>query len=558
MDQASKAPIDLKIIASPFFHPFVRLPRRQLQKPLGASAMKLKKPKIQIAGSYVSLAGSHKAAPQATAIDTLNSNEVMSVTVRVRRKRSLDPVLKNAQRLSHADYEKNYGAKASDLAAVEDFSKLHHLSVVESSPARRSVVLIGTVKNFEEAFQVHLSHFRAADGTVFRGRSGGIKIPSGLVDLVEGVFGLDNRPHATPHFQAKPSDGTFAPHPAPAGSFTANQIAKIYGFPNGTGLGQCIGIIELGGGFRNADLHTYFTGLGITTPSVMAKSVDGGLNSPTNANSADGEVMLDIEVAGSVATQAKQVVYFTPNTDQGFLDAITTAIHDTVNNPSVISISWGSAESQWTVQSMNSFNEAFRSAAALGVTICVAAGDSGSSDSVLDGKVHVDFPASSPYVLACGGTRLVAKGNTVAAETVWHDSNTSATGGGVSEFFPLPSYQVNKGVPVSVSTKFKGRGVPDVAGDADPVSGYRVVVDGQSLVFGGTSAVAPLMAGLIAVRNQLAGTRAGFINPKLYATPTQFCRDITVGDNVTTTTLLGYHAGPGWDACTGWGVMNKI
>ena len=521
--------------------------------------MKPKKQNPKAVASHVPLPGSQKAAPMASAIDTLNPNEVMTVTIRVRRKKSIESALKSGKHISHEAYEKNYGAAAADLAAVEDFAGVYQLSVVGSSVARRSVVLTGTVKHFEEAFQVHLSHYRGVDGNTFRGRTGGINIPANLAGIIEGVFGLDNRPHATPKSQVLQEGGMFTAHAAATGSFSADHIAKLYGFPAGvTGHGQCIGIIELGGGFRNADLQNYFTGLGITPPSVKAKSVDGGHNSPSTANSADGEVMLDIEVAGSVAPGAKQVVYFTPNTDQGFLDAITTAIHDKVNNPSVISISWGSAEVNWTPQSLDSFNQAFQSAAVLGVTVTVAAGDEGSSDNMPDGKVHVDFPASSPYVLACGGTRLIAKGSTVGAETVWHDSNSSATGGGVSDYFPLPGYQVGKGVPIAISSKFAGRGVPDVAGDADPVTGYKVVVDGQSLVFGGTSAVAPLMAGLIALRNEQAGNQAGFINPKLYANPTQFCRDITVGNNITTSTNLGYHAAPGWDACTGWGVMNKI
>ena len=521
--------------------------------------MKKPKQKTTTDERYAVLAGSQKAAPLAGAIDTLNANEVMTVTVRVRRKKSIEPALKRGQHFSHEEYEKNYGASAADLAAVEAFAQLHHLSVVESSSARRSVLLTGTVKDFEAAFQVHLSHYRDASGATFRGRTGGINIPGHLADVVQGVFGLDNRPSATPKNQVLHDGGMFADHAAANGSFTADQIAKLYKFPPGaTGQGQCIGIIELGGGFRNTDLHNYFTGLGLTPPTVVAKSVDGGLNSPSTANSADGEVMLDIEVAGAVAPQARQVVYFAPNTDQGFLDAITTAIHDKAYKPSVISISWGSAEVNWTTQSLNAFNDAFKSAAALGVTVCVAAGDDGSSDSVPDGKVHVDFPASSPYALACGGTRLVAKGASVTAETVWHDGNSSATGGGVSEFFPLPGYQTGKGVPLSVSTNFTGRGVPDVAGNADPVTGYRVLVDGQAMVIGGTSAVAPLMAGFVALRNQQAGNHAGFIHAKLYATPAQFCRDITVGDNITTTTNLGYHAAAGWDACTGWGVMNKI
>ncbi|MEO6852301.1 MAG: S53 family peptidase, partial [Mucilaginibacter sp.] len=274
-------------------------------------------------------------------------------------------------------------------------------------------------------------------------------------------------------------------------------------------------------------------------------------------NSADGEVMLDIEVAGAVAPGAKIVVYFCPNTDQGFLDAITKAVHDTTNKPSVISISWGSAEVNWTQQSLNNFNETFKAAALLGVTICVAAGDSGSSDSVTDGKVHVDFPASSPYVLACGGTSLKVNNNKMSSETVWHDSNDSATGGGVSNFFALPDYQSNAKVPLSLNSQFKGRGLPDVAGDADPNTGYKVLVDGQKMVIGGTSAVAPLMAGLIARINQKKGKSAGFINPALYANPS-FCRDITLGNNKTTSTNTGYTAGPGWDACTGWGVLSSL
>jgi kumamolisin len=347
-------------------------------------------------------------------------------------------------------------------------------------------------------------------------------------------------------------------HAAAPQAFVPDQLANIYGFPAGfNGKGQTIAILELGGGYRTKDLTNYFKALGIKKPIVKAIAIDGGKNSPSTANSADGEVMLDIEVAGAIAPGANIVVYFTTNTDKGFLDAITAAIHDTNNKPSILSISWGSAEVNWTDQSMTSFNQAFQAAAALGVTICVAAGDAGSSDGVTDGKVHVDFPASSPYVLACGGTSLTVNGNTITSETVWHDSNTSAGGGGVSEFFPIPSYQANARVPGSINSRFAGRGVPDVAGDADPDTGYKVVVDGQQIVVGGTSAVAPLYAGLIARINQQKGTSAGFINPTLYATPS-LCRDITQGNNNTTAANTGYKAGPGWDACTGLGVLSKF
>jgi len=518
----------------------------------------MKKAKEKTAGAYVKVPGSTKANPAAVAIDTLNPSDTASITIRVRRQKSIDKALEKGQRISREEYAAQYGASDEDIAKVEAFATDHHLSIVESDKGRRSVVVKGRISDLEKAFQVHLTHFKDDKGVVFRGRSGDVCVPAEMDGIIEGVFGLDDRPHAQPHFQvAREGNGMFSAH-ANGTSFTPNQLSSLYNFPkNVTGKKQCIGIIELGGGFRNPDLSTYFSGLGIAMPSVKAVSVDGATNSPTTANSADGEVMLDIEVAGAVAPGASIVVYFAPNTDQGFLDAITMAIHDTRNKPSVISISWGAAEIDWTGQSLTSYNEAFKAASLLGVTICAAAGDSGSDDNVGDGKVHVDFPSSSPYVVGCGGTKLMVKGTKITSETVWHESADSATGGGVSDFFQLPDYQKKAKVPLSIDTKFKGRGVPDVAGNADPQTGYKVRVDGQNLVIGGTSAVAPLMAGLIALVNEKNGKPAGFINPKIYATAGS-CRDITKGDNITTTTKKGYKAGKGWDACSGLGVLSKL
>jgi kumamolisin len=507
---------------------------------------------------YVKLAGSAKSAPEGTMTQTLSAEEPIEVTVRVRGRRRLSARPKGGKRISREQFEKTYGASEKDLWAIEKFAHEHHLAVVESSSARKSVILRGTVKDFEDAFMVQLAHYRDAGGNVFRCRSGEISVPGPLAKIIEGVHGLDNRPLTRPMFQVARHVGTFISHSASPGSFSPNTLAGIYGFPKGaTGKGECIGIIELGGGYRTKDLKAYFASLNITPPSVKAVSVDGGLNHPSTPDSADGEVMLDIEVAGAVSPGASIVVYFAPNTDKGFLDAITTAVHDKKHKPSVVSISWGSAEDRWTTQSLKSFNDAFNAAATLGVTVCAAAGDQGSSDSERDGKVHADFPASSPFVLGCGGTSLTVKGKKVQSEVVWHDSNTSATGGGVSDVFPLPSYQKKAGVPPSLNSGFKGRGVPDVAGDADPRTGYNVLVDGEQIVIGGTSAVAPLMAALIARVNQLKGKPAGFIHPALYANP-KHCRDITQGDNITTSTHKGYKAGPGWDPCTGWGVLSGL
>jgi kumamolisin len=259
--------------------------------------------------------------------------------------------------------------------------------------------------------------------------------------------------------------------------------------------------------------------------------------------------MLDIEVAGAIAPAAKIVVYFAPNTDQGFLDAITTAVHDSTNQPSVISISWGGPESSWTTQSLTNFDDAFQSAAAMGVTVCVASGDNGSTDGVNDGNNHVDFPASSSFALACGGTTLQTSNDQIVSETVWDDlPSGGATGGGVSNVFPLPTYQDGFDVPAP-TVQGGGRGVPDVSGDADPNTGYNILVDGENAVIGGTSAVAPLWAGLVARINQSTGKPIGYLNPQIYAQAVEAAgfHDITQGNNGA------FSAGLGWDACTGLG-----
>lgn len=512
----------------------------------------------------VPLPGSEKAAPDATHLPTLDPNDVLTVTILVSRKQGLRSMLNTGEDapavMSRRAYASQYGADPATVKQVEAYVTTCNLTLVETSLVRRSVLVRGTVAQMEKAFGVSLANYQAADGRIFRGRSGVIHVPAALVDSIEGVFGLDDRPQARAHFQiygpAAVAGGHIAPR-ASGTSFTPPQLAKLYNYPtNVTGKGQCIAIIELGGGFRKADITAYFKSLGLKAPSVVAVSVDGGHNAPSTADGADGEVMLDIDVAGGIAPGAKLVVYFAPNTDQGFLDAITTAIHDTKYKPSVISISWGAAEKNWTPQALSSFNEAFQSAAALGVTICAAAGDTGSDDGVGDKKAHVDFPASSPYVLACGGTKLAAAGSSITAETVWHESNTSATGGGISDVFDLPDYQQASHVPTSVNDKTHvGRGVPDVAAVADPATGYAVRVDGSNYVIGGTSAVAPLMAGLIALINQQRGKPVGFIHPLIYAHPAVF-RDITQGNNTTVPGNKGYVAAAGWDACTGLGVAD--
>jgi kumamolisin len=466
----------------------------------------------------------------------------VTVSVVLKRKEELQMKRGVPVRMSRSEFARRHGAHADSVKLVKAFAKEFGLTVSKDNPSPRTLQLTGTPAAMQKAFNVALSITKTDAGT-FRVREGTIFLPQSLDGHVMAVLGLDDRPQAKPHFRMSKIHAR-----ATSTSFTPVQIGQLYGFPAGAkATGQTIGLIELGGGFKTADITAYFKTLGQTAPTVTAVLVDKAKNAPTTANSADGEVMLDIEVSAAVAPGAKIAVYFAPNTDQGFIDAITTAVHDTKNKPSVISISWGGPESSWTAQSIASLNAACLAAAALGVTITVAAGDDGSTDGATGN--NVDFPASSPNVLACGGTKIAGSGTKITSEVVWNElaSDEGATGGGVSNVFPLPSWQANAGVPKPTKAG-GGRGVPDVAGDADPESGYTVRVDGATSVIGGTSAVAPLWAGLIALANAQAKTSVGFINPTLYAASSKKAfRDITSGNNGA------FKAGTGWDACTGLG-----
>jgi kumamolisin len=504
----------------------------------------------------VEIPGSDRTAPaNAKPAGPPDPNDRTSVTVMIRPRSpsattaaALAQAAPGARRyLTREEFAAQHGADPTDVIAVERFALDSGLIVLEANLARRAVVLEGTISALNAAFGAKLELF-TLDGQTFRGRTGTMTLPAALGPIVSGVFGLDERPQARAHFRRAE---LIRPAAAAATSFTPPQIAQAYAFPTGVdGTGQTIALIELGGGYQTSDLTTYFANLNLPLPAVSTVSVDGATNAPTgDPNSADAEVGLDIEVAGAIATGAQIVVYFGPNTDQGFLDAITTAIHDTTNEPTIVSISWGGPESSWTTQALTNFDAAFADAATLGITVCAAAGDSGSTDGVTDGLAHVDFPASSPHVLACGGTSLTLSGTTIKSESVWNGgASGGATGGGISDVFGLPAWQQNAGVPPSVNAGAHiGRGVPDVAGDADPQTGYDTLVDGQSGVVGGTSAVAPLWAALTALINQKSANRLGFFNAQLYAQGKASLHDITVGNNGA------YSAGPGWDACTGLG-----
>jgi kumamolisin len=456
----------------------------------------------------------------------------------------------NRALLTRNDLEKTYGADPRALKTIESFAESNHLKIVRADLGRRSVILSGTSKNLSAAFGVKRMFYKSPKGNSY-GHAGPVVLPVSLAGIVDGVLGLNDfpvqrisPPVAPVRRLAKAKKKTV--------SFQPFQMAGLYNFPAElNGQGECIALIELGGGFKEEDVDDYFQTLKLPAPKISVVSVDGAGNQPSpNSKGKDLEVQGDIETLGSVAPGAEIVVYFSPLTERGFYDAVVAAIHDEVHSPSIVSISFGEVELYWPPRTMQLLNDALQDAALLGITVCCAVGDSGSSGGVPGGKPHVFFPASSPHVLACGGTQLKTAGDKIIEEIVWSEGRHAATGGGVSKVFPRPSWQAKVMVPNSPNRKLRhGRGLPDVAANA---ADYLLIVDGQPKVIGGTSAVAPLWAGLIARINQKCGHPVGFLNPILYASYNQLrslgaIREITKGTNGT------YRARKGWNPCAGLG-----
>lgn len=519
---------------------------------------------------FVPLIGSKRALlPSSRAAGPVNLSEIASLTIRVRSVGDLAQLIAGAHELgrqpvaerrylTHAELAQQYGASAEDLDDVEHVAARHNLVVVRRSALERTVVVRGRMRDLLSVFRANVHMYHHATGT-YRGRQGAIEIPQRLDSIVTGVFGFDTRPRRRTRYPLIAQLGG----PGGGNGVMATEFARRYRFPteiggvNLDGRGQTVAIIELGGGYRNGDLATFFSEAKMAMPQVTAVAVDRGRNSPTEADSADSEVMLDIEVAGAVAPGARFAVYFAPNDDQGFLQAISAAVHDTERKPGVISISWGSPEGVADPQGLQAYHEIFAAAAQLGITVCVAAGDHGCADldaASWDGKVHVDHPACDDLVLGCGGTQIVGD-----RDAVWNDGtpfDASAqggggwtTGGGISQVFAVPAYQAQLAMPAALADGKPGRGVPDIAMSA---TNYFTRVDGYEGAAGGTSAVAPLAAALVALLGQAKGKPIGFINPLLYANPGALT-DVTDGTNAIERGAPGYRAAVGWDPCTGLG-----
>jgi kumamolisin len=509
----------------------------------------------------------------------LHPETELQVTVVLRRSREL-PELQSAlgnklphqrEHLTREQLALVHGARADDIARVGSFAREHGLTVHEIAAHRRAVTLVGNARAMELAFGVELVHLEHERGK-YIGTSAPPSVPYDLRNTVQAVLGLHTRPTSLrPHIRHQNTTQPF---------WTVRELAAAYGFPaNSSGQGQCIALVELGGGYHEEDLQQFFTGLGMPMPSVTCHSVDGTENSPVSADKirqflevVEGkrhissvspedlaaaqctlEVTMDIELAGALAPGAEIVVYMAPNTEQGIYNAVSMAISEQNNLPCAISISWGEPEAGVSEAYLNCVDEILRDAAMLGVTVCASSGDAGAMDGSPDKKPAVNFPASSPHVLSCGGSTVKTANGQLIEESAWNCSQHGihgATGGGVSQRFELPSWQEELAVPIGPTGK-KGRGVPDVAGPACPHCGSAILVGGEVCSSAGTSAVAPMWAALVACANHAMGARCGYLTPLLYKLSKTDgkspLREITIGDNGF------YKAGPGWNPCTGLG-----
>jgi kumamolisin len=331
-------------------------------------------------------------------------------------------------------------------------------------------------------------------------------------------------------------------------SWSVPDLCKAYDWPTTAPSGAVIAIIELGGGWTESDVALYFSTNNLPPPNITNVSVDGTQNSQCDPKSdADAEVALDIQVAGAAyAVATGQPANIRVYWSQDITKAIIAAASDGCD---VCSISWGADEASWGIVAANALEQAAVMAAAAGMVVFAASGDNDSCDGGPT-PANVDLPAAAPHVIGCGGTTATKKRGAKKPdndssraieieEKVWNNNpgkmDGEGTGGGFSVFFPMPLWQAN-------TPHGPGRMVPDVAANADPQTGYQIVLYAKTEIVGGTSAVAPLYAGLFAS----FGTKLGFVTPELYLNNACF-NDVTRGNNGA------YRASAGPDPCTGLG-----
>ncbi len=491
--------------------------------------------------------GSYRARPDgATVVGDVDPTTTLTLALHFKRRSAKRPsagsnddlaaLLEPATRETlDARRSRSHGAVAE---RIESYMRREGFQVRDVNVTGRRMLVEGPALLLAALFGASLSVY--SDGRrTFRARSGRLRIPREIAPWTRAVLGFDQRTQALPQML----DGT-------GGGMWPSDVARLYGVPLDIDVSrQCVGIIALGGGYKSSDLAAAMAAMGRAPPVVVERSVLGVGNQYEQGSSADAEIALDLQVLAGILPAARIVIYFTANTAQGIAEAIHQAVFDEENRPQVLSVSWGSPEKYWNADTLGAMQATLADAVRRRISVIAASGDYLATGGATDGRAHVWFPASSPYVLGCGGTAIELDGSTIRNESVWHEGDIG-TGGGVSEVFSVPDYQSTTKLPLSTSTGKSGRGVPDISALAARTPGYRIVLDGESIVKEGTSAATPLWASIVAIANARRGVPVGLVHPILYASPSVL-RPITTGDNRIDG--IGYEATNGWSACTGLG-----
>jgi kumamolisin len=463
-------------------------------------------------------------------------------------------------------FAKARGAAQSEIDAVVNFARDAGLQIVDADAARRSVIVQGSADAISKAFAVQLNNYEYPQGT-YRSHDGPVNVPAAIADYIQAVVGLTNREVEAKHWSASTAvqQGSKVDPPNTV-ALTPAQVANLYNFPAGDGANQTIGLYEMKigrtpAGYSKTDIEGTMKALGnLPMPNLIDVSVDGAKNS----GKSDGETGLDITVAGAIAPKATIAVYFTGAQVQNMIHALQMMILPKAGDPapSILSISygWGADDPgtpNFSPSEYAQFTSLFEDASTNKITVFISSGDSGAFvDS--NTQAQTSYPASDIWVTGCGGTTIGNIQGQSFDEWVWNDNG--ATGGGVSARFGVPAYQAGAAIPKRIGTGAAGRGVPDIAGNASPNSGYPQVLNGkQPEQIGGTSAVAPLYAGLMARINSNLGSPAGFLNTTLYSLPAAAFRHIAGPPgpaNNSSNGVTGYPAGAGWNACTGLGSVD--
>jgi len=525
-----------------------------------------------MAETHALLAGTNRPLSAASRrVRDIDPNTHIEVTVNLRSPDFPPGDQMPAEALSIEELARRYGAPPENIRKVETTLQSFGLQIEGVGPTGRSLRVSGTASAMEAAFHTGMAIHHSDEQGEYHGREGSVSVPAGIAGFIDSVVGLDQRRVA--HRKATAPAASATP-------FGAADVETRYSFPPGDCAGQKIAIAEFGSPLKSGpvlppayfpdDVASFCASQGRPVPNIQTVPVNlapltAAQLQTLPAQIADavleeaGEVMLDVEIVAGLCPAADISVYYASWDQKGWIDLIERV---TADQPAVLSISYGLAEDSpdWEPAALQAINTALQAAAMAGITVCVSTGDDGSGCGMPDSRAHVEFPASSPFVLAVGGTMVTGQ-----QETGWWQApgqrsgnkQGGATGGGVSAVFTRPAWQTADIRSINAGA-IAGRIVPDVAALAGPPL-YQFTFKGQSIARGGTSASTPVWAALVARMNAAlpAAKRQRFFTPLLYQMGATGCTDIVSGDNASHPKPgKGYQGQNGYDAVTGWGVPN--